>query len=380
MNICALTMGKIDDWLSTIPSKHTRKNYVNGVSKFETWFGDSITKLIKQDKEATRAVERFFVHLKEQHPQNTARNVTNAAIQFLKHYGTNVRPKRSLRIYKTERAIDQHMLTISEVQQMAKVGNLDEQVMLGILLLGLRVGDAKLLKKENFENSLDRKPPIELKLRARKEGTIYETFVTEELRNLLKQYLPTLNNEWLFAGIRKGSHVKDETLNNRLRKLAERAGIKLNGRLTWHCGRKVLMRQASQIGINVWNIKRMVGKSIPISDDTYLAGLNLREDFIKLSNVIKLKQATMNNKVGTLEGMVETVGKALAKSLSNMVMEQLRTDGVISLATKEEELDPMKDWLKILENYIVFDEVIPPTPERKQRKNVEVRGEKDGMS
>ena len=66
---------------------------------------------------------------------------------------------------------------------MAEVGNLDEQVMLGILLMGLRVGDAKLLKKANFENILEHKPPIELKLRARKEGTIYETFVTEELRN-----------------------------------------------------------------------------------------------------------------------------------------------------------------------------------------------------
>ena len=90
MDICALTMGKIDDWLSTIPSKHTHKNYVKGVSKFETWFGDSITKLIKQDREATRAIERFYVHLKENHPQNTARNWTNSAIQFLKHYDTNV--------------------------------------------------------------------------------------------------------------------------------------------------------------------------------------------------------------------------------------------------------------------------------------------------
>ena len=193
MNICALTMEKIEDWLSTIPSKHTRKNYVNGISKFETWFGDSITKLIKQDKEATRAIERFYVHIKENHPQNTARNVTNAAIQFLKHYETNVKPKRSLGIYKTERAIDQHLLTISEVQQMAEVGNLDEQVMLGILLMGLRVGDAKLLKKDNFENNLNREPPIELKLRARKEGTIYETFVTEELRDLMKQYLSLIH-------------------------------------------------------------------------------------------------------------------------------------------------------------------------------------------
>ena len=37
----------------------------------------------------------------------------------------------------------------------------------------------------------------------------------------------------------------------------------------------------------------------------------------------------------------------------------------------------MKCSVKIIQNYIVFDEVIPPTPERKQRKKAERRGEAD---
>lgn len=313
MEVCAVTMTKIDDWLETIPSKHTRKNYVYGVSKFETWFGESITNLIKSP-EATKMIEKFYVNLKQHHPQNTCRVLTNAAIQFLKYHGTEVKPRKSLGIYRTERALDSHMLTISEVQQMTALANLGEQVMLEILLKGFRVGDTIRLKKSVFESRLDGELPIELKLRASKEGTVYETFINEELKELLKKHIPTLETEWLFPGIRKGSHVKDETLNNRLRNLAERAGIKLNGRLTWHCGRKLLMRQASQLGINVWNIKRMVGKTIPISDDTYLEGLKLREDFVKLGRVLRLKPTTnANGRIGSMEEFTQMLARALMK-------------------------------------------------------------------
>jgi len=114
MEVCAVTMTKVDDWLETIPSKNTRKNYVHGIARFETWYEDSITKLIKSP-EATRTVEKFYVYLKQHHPQNTCRNLTNSMIQFLKFHRTEVKPRKSLGIYKTERAIDNHMLTISEV-------------------------------------------------------------------------------------------------------------------------------------------------------------------------------------------------------------------------------------------------------------------------
>jgi len=58
MEVCAITMGKIEDWLETIPSKHTRKNYIHGIKKFEKWYGESITELIKSPK-ATKTIEKF---------------------------------------------------------------------------------------------------------------------------------------------------------------------------------------------------------------------------------------------------------------------------------------------------------------------------------
>jgi len=84
MELRRMTLTKVDDFLETIPSKHTRKNYVNGIKKFEAWYGDSITKLIRSP-EATKKIEKFYVHLKQSHPQNTCRNVTNAAIRARAH-------------------------------------------------------------------------------------------------------------------------------------------------------------------------------------------------------------------------------------------------------------------------------------------------------
>ncbi len=34
-NVCAATMGKLEDWLSTVPSPDTRKSHIYGISVFE---------------------------------------------------------------------------------------------------------------------------------------------------------------------------------------------------------------------------------------------------------------------------------------------------------------------------------------------------------
>jgi len=352
MEISAKTMGKIEDWLETIPSKFTRKTYRYGIRKFEKWYGDSITNLIKSPK-ATRTVEKFFVYLKQHHPQNTCRNVTNSVIQFLKHFDTKVEPKKSLHIYRTERAIDKHLLTISEVQQMAGIANLRDQVMLSTLLLGLRIRDTIRLKKDDFDLNGD--PPIPLKLRATKEGTVYETFISAEFKELLEKYIPLLESKWLFPGIRKGSHVKDETLNNRLRRLAEKAGLELHGRLTWHTGRKLVMRTGAELGLNIWNIKRLVGKSIPISDDTYLAGIHLKEDFIKIHEVLKLERIE-TKKLTDLEDLTHLTAEALAELLRPIIKEKFSArfgerplEGPFPLVESSENLEPREILRKFLE-------------------------------
>lgn len=115
MNWRTESVSAVTEWFEGIPSKSTRKNYRNGIKQFEAWYGSSVTKLIK-DPEANRIVEKFFVHLKHFHPQNTCRNWTNSVMQFLKYNRVDVRPRRALEIYKIEKSTKHHRLTIDEVQ------------------------------------------------------------------------------------------------------------------------------------------------------------------------------------------------------------------------------------------------------------------------
>lgn len=314
-------MGKLEDFLETIPSKYTRKNYRNGIKKFESWYGKSIVTLIG-NPEASKLVEKFYVYLKEKHCQNTARNQTNAVIQFLKYYKTSLEIRKALGIYKTEVSLKDHLLTIEELRKMYDLADLKEKVILELGLLGFRIGDVITLKKSDF--NLNAETPIEFKRRARKEGTVYHTFISQELKELLELYLPTLKGEYLFEGQRKGTHAKAETLNKILKDLAKRANIQLHGHLHWHCFRKLILRRGSELGIPSWNLKLLTGKSVPYSDETYLAGINLREDFLRLHNDLSLRKTVVNNKIANIEVMVNLMAKALAK----LLMKELEKDGV----------------------------------------------------
>ena len=89
-----MDMGKVEDWLSAVPSKATRKTYRAGLKKFEEFYGNGIEALIgKSGEETGKIIDKFYVWLKEPihtikgqpnqaHGQNTCRNVVNAPIQF----------------------------------------------------------------------------------------------------------------------------------------------------------------------------------------------------------------------------------------------------------------------------------------------------------
>jgi PKD repeat protein len=170
---------------------------------------------------------------------------------------TPLKLRKALGIYRTEESTDDHKLTVEEIQRMMAVADLKEQIILEVLLLGLRIGDAIILEVSDLDK-LEQEAPIELRLRATKEGTIYDTLISQEFKELLQLYLPTIKGKWLFQGIRKGSHAKDETLNLALRNMAKRSGIQLHGRLHWHCGRKLVMRTGVELGARAQTWKSLL--------------------------------------------------------------------------------------------------------------------------
>jgi predicted RNase H-like nuclease (RuvC/YqgF family) len=124
---------------------------------------------------------------------------------------------------------------------------------------------------------------------------------------MLEKYLPTLDksNKYLFQS-EKGGNVKEKQLLRRLQSLQKKAGIQANGQVFgWHIGRKLFLRTCAELGINAWNAKMMCGKSVDKSIATYINGVQLKNDAMKVHNVLKMEVSNGNN--GKVTRLEETV-------------------------------------------------------------------------
>jgi integrase len=284
-----MDMGKVEEWLSAVPSKYTKKTYKAGIRKFEEFYQQGIETLIgKSPEETGHVIDRFYVWLQEKgHGQNTRRNVVNSAIQFLKFFGTEPKYKKSLHIYQTVATTRDHRTSIGEIQEMAKTANLREQVLLEVFLMGLRIGDVALLEWSTFDVQGD--CPIPILINTKKEQVVARSFISAEFKAILGKYFNTLDksSKFLFQSKRSG-HLTVHGIQKIFKGLQKRAGVVNHGLFRWHTGRKLFLRTCAELGISSWSAKLMVGKSIPASDDTYVHDAELRKDFIKVSNVLKL--------------------------------------------------------------------------------------------
>ena len=336
-----MDMARIDDWLSTIPSPHTRKNYNAGIKKFEKYFGNGIETIIGSD-DAGKIIDKYYAWLKNQGtPQNTCRNLVNSPIQFLKYFKTEVN-YRNKGMYKTVLTTRDHLLNISEVQEMAKVADLREQILLEVFLMGLRIGDVSILKWKTFD--VNTKPPVEIRILTSKEDVVAQTFISEEFQGLLQKYLDRIdkNNEFLFQSNRRGN-LSSKRINQILKDLADRAQIKTHGLFRWHIGRKLFIRTCAELGVNAWNAKIMCGKSVSMDIATYINGVRLKNDFIKVSNVLKLFPKPVAN--GQTKQMIDVVFQVLRTLVEDKLKEQglMKTTRQINWQTIYEKLLPEEE-------------------------------------
>jgi integrase len=337
-----MDMKLVEEWLSGIPSKYTRKNYMSGIKKFENeYYHKPIETLIKSP-EAGREIERFYCWLKERHGQNTCRNVVNAVIQFLKFHGTEVKYRRALQIYKTVPTTRDHRVLISEIQAMAKVAELKEQILLEVYLMGFRIGDVALLEWRTFDQNGE--PPIPVAINTKKEQVVARAFISEEFKQLLDKYLPLLDesNPYLFQSKRR-KRLSTKQINNKLKKLVERAGITNHGLFRWHTGRKLFLRTCAELGISSWSAKLMCGKSIPASDDTYVHDAELKGDFLKISKVLRLFPKPVAN--GQTKQMLDVVFQVLR----TLVEDKMKENGLMKITI------PI-DWQTIYEKLLPEEE------------------------
>jgi integrase len=347
----------VQEFLNSVSNPRTRKGYRFGLNKFVEWFGkpaeeilsirqEDLTQrpgenLVEYRNRAARfekEIEKFHSYLIETgYSINSARNMTLGVRQLFRYYQMPVTMRSGSKVSQTVKTTKNFPLAIEHVRKMFQVANLKERMVLALAVdTGLRISDFLAIKKTDLP-PLDAKPPIAFTLLTQKEKIPAHCFLSKETVDLLKTYLPTLknkNNAYLFASNGK-SHISDEAVSKMLNRLAQKAQIDLNGKsLTFHCFRKMLLSASIDSGIGLTAGKKLCGKAIARSDDTYLTTVKLIEKFIQLKKFLTIKQSP------EIESQqIEKLGSLVAK-----LAEELDQQKLVSQAVTNENLKIRREF------------------------------------
>jgi integrase/archaellum component FlaC len=347
----------VQEFLNSISNPRTRKGYRFGLNKFVEWFGKPTEEILAMRQEDLtqkpgenlveyrnraarfeKEIEKFHSHLIENgYSINSARNMTLGIRQLFRYYQMPVTMRSGSKVSQTVKTTKNFPLTVEHVRKMFQVANLKERMILALAVdTGLRISDFLAITKTDLP-PLEAEPPIAFTLLTQKEKIPAHCFLSKETVNHLKVYLPTLrkeNNEYLFSSNGK-SHISDEAVSKMLNRLAEKAQIDLNGkRLTFHCFRKMFLSASIDSGIGLTAGKKLCGKAIARSDDTYLTTVKLREKFIQLKKFLTIKQSP-EIESRQIEKLISIVAK---------LAEELEQQKTVSQAIASENLKIRKEF------------------------------------
>jgi integrase len=383
----------VKEFLNTVQNPNTRKGYRQGIKKFCEYYGKTAEEILNQRKDDltqrtgenlieyknraarfSKEIEKFHSHLLDNgFSTNSARNLTIGIRQLFRYYQMPVQIRVGSKVTKTVKTSKSFPLRIEHVRKMFAIADIRERVILSMATdLGLRIGDFITIKKEDIP-SLDQETPIPFDIMTGKEEVVAHGFLSQETVDLLKAYLPTLTkkgNPYLFPSNGK-SHISDEWLNRLLKRLAKKAKILMNGKsLTFHCFRKMTLSASIDSGIGLTAGKKLVGKAIPQSDDTYLTTVKLRKKFIQLKKFQTIKpQQTVETET------IEFLKKDIVKLQEDLTQQRRITDTISeeNLKIKHEigRIQPIVEFvnrfnsvkeLKSMMDIIQTDPVIQSSP------------------
>jgi len=334
------------EFLDSVSNPSTRKGYRFGLKEFVEWFGKSAEELlamrqhdltqksgeniIEFKNRAARfekEIEKFHSYLIEKsYSINSARNMTLGVRQLFRYYQMPITMRSGSKVSQTVQTTKNFPLTIEHVRKMFEVANLKERTVLSLAVdTGLRISDFLAIKKTDLP-PLDNEPPIAFTLLTQKEKITANCFLSQESVDLLKTYLLTLqkkSNFYLFSSNGK-SHLSDEAISKMLNRLAEKAQIDLNGKsLSFHCFRKMFLSTSIDSGIGLTAGKKLCGKAIARSDDTYLTTVKLGEKFTQLKKFLTIRQSVKS------EGQqLEKLGSLVAKLAEDLEQQKTITQVV----------------------------------------------------
>lgn len=361
----------VQEFLDSLPSKGTKKIYKMGLKKFFKWSNKTPDQVLKERKDDltqrpnedlvtyrnraskySKIIENFHAYLlNEGYKVNTAKSLTNGIRQLFRYYQMDIKVRNGSSLNRTVQTQRNFPLTIEHVRKMYTVANFRERVILSMATdLGLRISDFLKIKKQDLPD-LSLETPISFDVMTDKEDVIARGFLSQETVELLIKYLKTLteDNPYLFPSSQnKPKPISRTQIGNLLNDLAKKAGINVNNgkSLTFHCFRKMLLSASIDSGIGLTAGKKLVGKKIPQSDDTYLTTVNLRNKFSQLKNFI-----TINEQPKIEKEKIESFKKAISKLQEELTIQKTITNTISEDNQKlKQEMKELNDELKEFES------------------------------
>lgn len=282
-----------EDWLDECRTLNTREAYTRHIRTFKDWYKKPLSEFLKLEPKEMRHTAILF--------QNAARNgwktrwgrtlKPNSIISTLTALGSyctfNDKPLR-LRGKRVRATIDldSHAFTDADLRRMFSVADTQEKAILATFCsLGWEVSSLLSLERTYLGNLI---------LRAQEQRKQFIYFI-DQRRKTGAIRLGVLNplaiewiSEWLKVPLEriqqsKGTHrwnakrlfgyTTKEGVNSMIKHLARDSHVTVTGRVHTHQIRKWVMSGLSRAGFNEFQIKFVVGKTIPLTDMTYLQTL-----------------------------------------------------------------------------------------------------------
>ena len=284
-----------------------------------------------------------------------------AVASFLDYNDKTITWKRRSRV-NPRPDVTSHVFNNGDLFRMFQVGDIQEKCMLALATsLGWEISAFTNLSRETLNRLLERQQET-------KEEYVYFRQIRKKTGQPRLGILNPLAIEWSRKWLKFSENQKiqqnkmatsdifnltERAILRRIKKLANKAGIKTTGSIKFHSIRKWVMSGLSRCGFNEWQVKYVLGKAIPMSDGTYLQSLEQEvrerypkayEEYLNLETSIPRKAVTTITKdLDTKTSEIEEL-KAQVKELTERIEESYEV--VNGQTTPEQQIRILEELLK----------------------------------
>lgn len=260
---------KIEKWLDRYHNANTGEQMKSRLVKFLNAVKLSEDQLV--DMTSEQCEELILNYQRVEEAKGTKNNTILSIIAAPRALFKVMHKPLSLKgqLVQLEEATDKHVFSNGDLSKMFDVADTRGKTLITVgTSLGWGISDVLALDKQFIQTEI---------ARAKESNTNFIFFKRQRGKTHAKALavLNPLAIEWLdkWLAINKSDKLFDvieDQINNDLKRYAIEAQIKTTGAVTFHCFRAWVLSSLVKAGFSEWEAKFIVGKSIPLSDVTYL--------------------------------------------------------------------------------------------------------------